>query len=244
MPYPVAAVRGHVFNQAASAAFSPSDIASLEGWWDGSDATTLYTDAGSTLVSGDADAIYQWNDKSGSGKNMTQVTLGARPLYKVGIQNSLSAVFFDGSDDLIKLATQCDPRTGFIVARAITGLPNDAALFAGIDNSTNRTGPLIRQATLSNLLTASENIWYTRVRANGVLTNNITFDSFVIYSGTATSASNLIRQFGNDRGIAGRNWKDYICECVIFNTELSTAGQNSMGEYLADKWNISWTTIT
>ena len=79
--------------------FLPTDIAGCELWIDFSDASTLFTDAGSTPISSDGDLIYQANDKSGNGYNATQETEGARPLYKVGVKNGLSIAKFDGTDD-------------------------------------------------------------------------------------------------------------------------------------------------
>lgn len=65
-------------------------LASLQVWWDFSDATTLFTDAGVTNVTADADLIYQVNDKSGNGYHGVQATAANRPVYKTGIRNSLS----------------------------------------------------------------------------------------------------------------------------------------------------------
>ena len=86
---------------AVASAFVPTDIAGLAQWLYFSDANTLYTDAGTTKVSSDGDAIYQANDKSGNNKHATQTTAGYRPLYKTGIQNSKSIARFDGSDDYL-----------------------------------------------------------------------------------------------------------------------------------------------
>ena len=87
--------------QRAGGGFVPTDIAGCKLWIDFSDPTTLFTDAGSTPVSGDGDAIYQANDKSREGNNVTQSSSGNRPLYKTGIQNGLSIGRFDGANDYL-----------------------------------------------------------------------------------------------------------------------------------------------
>lgn len=75
----------------------PTDIASLAAWYDFSDATTMYVDAGSTLVSSDGDLIYQINDKSGHGYHLTQATSGLRPVYKQSIRNGLDVGRFSAA---------------------------------------------------------------------------------------------------------------------------------------------------
>jgi hypothetical protein len=90
-----------LFGGAAPAAFSPLDIENLEAWFDFSDPATMFTDAGVTPVSGDGDKIYRINDKSGNDNHASQPSEANRPLYKTGIQNSLSMGLGDGSDDII-----------------------------------------------------------------------------------------------------------------------------------------------
>jgi len=83
----------------AAPAWVPTDLADLEVWFDFSDPTTMFTDAGSTPVVSDGDLIYQINDKSGNGKNASQSTEANRPAYKTNIQNALSMGLGDGSND-------------------------------------------------------------------------------------------------------------------------------------------------
>lgn len=75
--------------------------ASRYAHWDFSDATSMYTDDGSTLVSSDGDSIYRINDQSGNGRHLRQSNATYRPLYKTNIQNSRSCCLFDGSDDFL-----------------------------------------------------------------------------------------------------------------------------------------------
>ena len=50
--------------------FLPIDVSSCAGWYDFSDLTTMYTDAGSTNVSSDSDAIYRIDNKSYTYNNL------------------------------------------------------------------------------------------------------------------------------------------------------------------------------
>jgi hypothetical protein len=78
----------------------PTDIANLALWLDGSDATTMYTTAGSqpfglgtTLITpGNGAAVGCWTDKSGNDYHMNNSNNGRRPEYWLAQQNGLSAV--------------------------------------------------------------------------------------------------------------------------------------------------------
>lgn len=75
----------------------PSDITGLLAWYDFSDSSLLFTDAGVTNVSNDGDLIYQANDKSGNGASIKQVNEGNRPQYKLNRQNGIPAMYFPSS---------------------------------------------------------------------------------------------------------------------------------------------------
>jgi hypothetical protein len=79
-------------------AFSPLSLSPTV--WIENDATKLYTDAGTTLVSADGQAVYRAADKSGNSRHVEQTTLGARPLYKTSGPHLL----FDGTDDGMETA--------------------------------------------------------------------------------------------------------------------------------------------
>ena len=83
-------LRGHHGRRLLSGEFSPADIAGLLAWYDFSDASTLFVDAGVTNVSSDGDLIQRASDKSGNGRFLSQTTSARRPLYKTNIQNGLS----------------------------------------------------------------------------------------------------------------------------------------------------------
>ncbi len=52
----------------------------------------------------DGDPVAQWTDRSGNEKAFTQATVIKRPTYQASAINSLPAIRFDGTDDLLVLA--------------------------------------------------------------------------------------------------------------------------------------------
>ena len=116
--YGIQGALGRSVKRAASGITDPTDITGCLQWLDFSDANYMFTDAGTTKVSSDGDAIYQVNDKSGNSNHAVQSTLGNRPLYKTGVKNSKSVARFDGNQywlDLTGLTSAASSYTLFSV---------------------------------------------------------------------------------------------------------------------------------
>ena len=115
--------------------------AGLQLWLDAADATTLYdATTGGSLVAADG-GVARWEDKSGNARHATQGTSGSRPLRKTNQQNGLSTLRFDGTNDLMSIASSTatfkfmhdGDSTLFVVYRAgFDANPN--ALYAIIGN--------------------------------------------------------------------------------------------------------------
>jgi hypothetical protein len=91
---------------------APTQITGLAGWWDASDASTLYdATTGGSLVAADG-AIARWQDKSGNSRHATQATSGFRPLRKTSQQNGLAVARFDGSNDWMESSNFLDLTSG------------------------------------------------------------------------------------------------------------------------------------
>lgn len=241
----VATRRALLSRRAAGGAWAPTDLASLVAWYDFSDADTLFTDAGSTKVSADAQLIYQANDKSGHSYHLAQATESSRPVYKTGIQNSLSIARFADTGDVLLRAT----------TPAITQ-PNTIVLTL---NSVNRGG---------NVSIFDSN---SGVNLNRLLFA-ITTGNYVMYSGAYgpnheeglkpeivaaifNGASSLLYveggtpATGNPGTNVGTGWKlggsvIDVMESIICSAALSTADLNALGGYLAAKWALTWNTVT
>lgn len=73
------------------AAFSPLQLPDLALWLDASQIYGL----------NDGDAVAQWNDLSGNGRNATQATTSKKPTWETGEANGHPVVRFDGVDDIM-----------------------------------------------------------------------------------------------------------------------------------------------
>lgn len=91
---------------------------SLKGWWDFSDASSLFQlSNGTTAVAVTTDPIGYATDKSGTGTHSIQATAGLRPLWTTGVKNSRAVARFASAStqSLVGTLTQAQPFTAFIV---------------------------------------------------------------------------------------------------------------------------------
>lgn len=119
--------------------FSPAELfanGEQGAWYDPSDLSTLFQDAaGTTPVTSHGDPVGLVLDKSGNGRNLTQSTTAARPVYQTN--GTLHWLRFDGSDDFMSTA------------------PVD---FSATDEMSVITGITRTNVTTSILLELSENL--------------------------------------------------------------------------------------
>lgn len=250
-------------SQAAGGAWSPTDITGCKLWVDFSDANYLFTDAGLTKVSSDGDAIYQASDKSGNSANVTQLTASKRPLYKTGIQNGLSASYYDGDDLLTNASCEVVNTNGswtaFAVARA-----TDLTSYRGIltqDNSSSastRIAQFLRYVkttgylqsitfnTASSPFFASKNAYTTGFSILSAVRTTSTIIAYVNNSaGTSTNTTGTPQSGAATLGIGHTNlasdqdlMKGYIGEVIIYNSALSDTDRGTVETYLNNKWAI------
>jgi hypothetical protein len=243
--------------------FSPLDVAGCAMWLDYSDPAVLFTDAGTTRVSADAQAIYQANDKSGNNRHATQSTEAYRPLYKTNIQNGLSAAYFDGSNDVMTLVDlTLTNYTTFLVFRFLTPILSTSAIHAW-DNY--NIGARYGQTLYQYRNVAPAGMYYEAyangtgaVVASGALINQTPYLVDFVRNGTALSVnknataltgitvgSGAFTMVGHRLGThyySGANQnqygKAYACELIIYDSALSDGDQVMVRNYLNAKWSI------
>lgn len=251
---------------ASAAAWKPTDIAGCKQWLDFSDANYMFTDAGSTRVSNDGDAIYQVNDKSGNSNHAVQSTLGNRPLYKTGVKNSKSVARFDGTDDFLdqpELVEALD-WTLFVVFNQNTakgfgdGVPLYAATRYDVDNygaglrmwssviGSNRLHLLMDGGTGEvSLLTTNliaEDTWY--LHAAKCKSGDSAHHTNGAANGTSTATFSSVYTGYNVRtglennGNAKGAYDGDIAEIIYYAPSISDADRAKVETYLNNKWAI------
>lgn len=232
-----------------SATFSPADIGDCLLWYDFSDASTLFTDAGTTPVSSDGDLIYQANDKSGNGYNLAQITKANRPEYKINIQNGLSVVMSDGSANTgLRITGTINIVTGDQSIYAVWSLASvQYAMWYDFDNlKFNYWASLGSNACINgyNILwpvtTGAELIGIrmsgtsTKAYKNGILIIDSSNDWRSPIS-NSIDARILVRY---DGGVYQVPNGSYMCELIIYTKETTAIEHNKLITYLNNKWAI------
>ncbi len=232
--------------------FVPTQLATLGGWWDFSDINTLWKDAGRTnAVTADADTILGVTDKSGAGLHLSTAT---GPIYNVNIRNGRSVSrYVDAVDDSLASASSLSAgaRTLFVVGICTTaGLAGPPSIFGFggnsnlFDNSGTNWGWRLNQAggapTVISLATTA---WQTLV----VRENSTASADFYGNGGTPTNIDpndelNNGTVFTLGKNPSGTSGAWDIGEAIFYTSALSNANLNLVGNYLATRWNLTWTT--
>jgi hypothetical protein len=234
---------------------APDEIAGLAGWFDFSDISTLFQDtARTTPVTADGQMIKGITDLSGSANHLTEATNG--PAYTVGMQNGLSGGRWDGVNDILRkdpLASAA-PTTGWtllIVSRKRSAL-----------DATSRTlvnlGGFVQVRCQSSVHATGMNYYINNTGGTtlNVLTSPTTWGVDVLrnvgggtqaYTDGGTSvpcnADPGVAITGLTRIILGEFNDLDVAEVLFYRVGVSDTELNILGNYLADKWALSWTNI-
>ncbi len=259
---------------APAGAWTPTDLgATLKGWWDFSDASTLFTDAGTTPVSADGQAIYQANDKSGSNLHLTQATAANRPLYKTAVANGQSVARFDGVNDvLFRAAVTGSALVGtdagtFVLAMKQTGTNARNTPFRLFETDTNNVRAFLsfddvfywdfgNSTAGQGRITGAQSVgwddtWHVVVCYRSGANSRIYVDGGtpVVASTTLsdaldnTASGNMLIGAMLSTG-ANMPLNGDIGVLLACNTGLSVANLNAAGGYVAARFGITWTAIT
>ncbi len=83
-----------------TAPFVPGDVNNMLMWLDASDTSTVFTNSSCTTpATSGGDRIGCWQDKSGNNKHAIQTNNSRRPELDTSAQNSLDAIWFQGSGE-------------------------------------------------------------------------------------------------------------------------------------------------
>lgn len=229
---------------AASSTFTPTDITSLEAWYDAADATTISETSGS---------LTQWDDKSGNDYHATQSVSSEQPTVNSRTINSLNVVDFDGTQ-MLDIPSGFynvgeNPNTIFVVYVSDDDTQNAKTIFGSngggkhfyIRTGSNAnvsyncaTGNSQAQSSIANsVVTGATNI----ITGGHDNTSQYMYinGGIPVSGGTPTSITQTVCNISGPFQINGA-----IAEILVFSEFLSDADKDLVGSYLADKWGPTW----
>lgn len=229
-----------------ASAFSPLSL-SPALWLDASDATSI------THI---ANAVTQWNDKSGNSRHATQGTALNRPVTNTTTVNGLNSIDFDGTNHALALPSYFDnlstkDYTIYITFRPDTTTGTDS-LFASeaagnglamYYTSTNFRGVSTAFATISDeaslattiaphIAMLRKNATEFRMFRDGMFgSSKVPSGGFTATFGTWLGASN--------NGSFNSLMDGRMCEVLIYEATHTEAQVNSVQNYLGSKWGVT-----
>lgn len=224
--------------------WTPANLTSYV-WLDAADASTI-TLNGST--------VSQWADKSGNGRNATQVTAAYQPLYSATAINNKAAIITDGVDDALYVQSWgviSHPFTRAFVFNPVTMVSNKHYInnqnaqpggeFNVADQTNTSTTMAQYAGATANSVTTSANTNYIRI------SEFATTNSRVYTNGTVTGPANsgsiglrgvCIGGYSLDgSGPVVNACNARFGEVLVIPGVLSTDSRQKLEGYLAWKWS-------
>lgn len=235
--------------------FIPTDLAGLVAWWDASFGVTISTGVSELL------------DRSGNGNTLTQSTGSEQPAFSGNGFNGFPTLQFDGTDDFMEAADSDSLSldgdfTAFVVTRIDGAVITERHFFSKdkSDGYSLRATPLTEIQVEANDGGGAETI--TSVDSPNVNVDEILSAQFIV------GAPTNFRQDGNSLGLPPLNtltgitpgsgklslgafdasnpsffFQGEITNVLIYNRALTISEQNQVGQYLADRYELTWNTI-
>lgn len=249
----------------AASVVVPSDIPNLNLWYDASVSNSLYLQNGSGTAPTNGQAVQNWIDKQGNGRNANQATGNRQPTWQSNQQNGLGSLLFDGVNDVLSLnpiawSLSLAGQTTFIVVKASTlsGTPRISQTntngfqffwdtYWGIETGGGR-------ATSTNAGNTTNYVYMgmifdgTQTDANTTVQNNkrVKFRingteqtlTFSANANTTTSAAANSLFVGGDSSPSSNPFTGYIGEMMIWTKTLNTTEISQVETYLKNKWGL------
>lgn len=253
-------MRGKVGRFSRRQPFSPLTLSGLTGWWDASDASTLFdATSGGSAVSADG-GVARLEDKSQGGRHFKQSSSTFRPLRKTSVKNGLDVIRFDGSDDVLEgsdfiySSLQSSSSSSiFIVAKATAVNTNSSVYLNDAVFSETFAGHGAFALSSANTVAAYgyDETWRTAevaYTAGDWISFASWHDGTSIYAqknnDAAVSASLSTRQGTSNAPRLGANYAAAYFdgdfgELLTFNVALSESDRAKVISYLTDKWGIT-----
>jgi len=247
-----------IYGIAAEVSIAPTTTPPVSGynlWLDSADPAS-FTYSSGTLVS-------QWNDKSGNSYHFTQGTSGYQPnRISTTRQNNYPVVAFAG--DFVANASinwGASSSTLFLVARedkaAATGYQNLFTTGTGATGqwgygiSDNAAGEKIsifdigQSFTPFNSTMSSGNADVLAFLSAGISSGSVTSNLFIngtadsLNSRTKTDTTSAAGAVIGAAAAALEPFLGYVCEVILYPSQLSSTDRNAVEAYLKSKWGIA-----
>ncbi len=224
----------------------PSQISGLIGWWDAADADQVKSGSDCTGTVANGGSIGCLKDKSASGNNMTQPTVGSRPTYQLNIKNG-NAVVRMASQTLYTSTNFPAPVTVIYAAHHTGGL--NGRMLSGVSNNwlLGYWGGGKRQAYFEG--------WVSAAGSPSSDTGWNTYSAVIPGSGQNTLVyENGSQVFSNQGGVTGPNgltldgeYSEFsngeTGEVLVYNRALTDAERSSVERYLNNKWAVGYSGV-
>lgn len=237
---------------AATAPFSPSDVAGLVLWYK-ADGITNWWDGGSPT---NGMMITNWTDFSTSGLSVTNAAANQQPYWTNNGSrlNGKPWLEFDGTDDRlwVNAGSWSQPNTLYIIFRTQQTDGDVKYLFDG--NATSARNSMVVDTgfrltfNAGTVVAASTNsittgIWYlahalyTSTSTDYIKTNGVT-----VKTGDPGSNPQTQVRIATTRVTSGSIWNGGIAEILFYNASLSTGSISNLNSYFTNKYGAyaSW----
>lgn len=226
---------------------------SPEHWYDAGAGT--YQSAGGAAAENDGDVVGQWQDQATAAVHVAQGTADNKPLLKLNILNGQPVLRFDGANDVLSSAftvggVLSQPFTIFAVAKIDDAEDNAFNVLTDGDDTTNRC------------FSGKKNNNNWMIHSGVDIEGSAADTSWNIWCMLFHGASSQFWHDGSSEasGDAGADapdgfsvgaqtnqlyaWDGDIAEIIIYDSNLSDADKNEIGQYLAEKYGLSWSDIS
>lgn len=237
----------------------PVTIPGCRLWLDAADTSTITQSSG---------AVSLWRDKSGRGANAAQTTGANQPTTNSVTIAGNNVIGFTGSPQIMTFADNSFfdlPTNVFIVAqptdfisvtaqsifgRVSAGPPIGTYLNIWVPSVSRIRLQLTDGSGVSRTITDTTNvsasvpfIMHTNTvigsPASVSLNNRTPTSSGVNVVATTNDPANLTRIGGRAAGSTSSFFIGYICEFIVYNSDLSNANKTIIVNYLSKKWGVT-----